>query len=108
VVCVDGVRRKVEASMLKRKYGKDFVLIYVKVPANIRYRRLAKRGRVGDPRTYREFVEQDRSEERAFYISETIKLADYTISNEGSVRELGAKVEHLLERILKNNSGPNN
>ena len=75
----------------------DFILFHVYVSdPHLRYERTHKRGGRRDPQSYEKFLEQDRTEESLFRISEAIQWADYSLNNDGSIEHL----HHEIDRIL--------
>jgi len=98
VVGVAGIRTYDDVRVFKRKYGDDFLLIFVNAPLSLRYEWLIRRGQARDPRSYDEFVEQDRKEEQNFSLSRAIKMADVKIENNLGLEHLYRQVDRLLER----------
>lgn len=82
-----------------RKHGR-VVIIAVHASPETRFKRLLKRGRPGDPGSYKEFAERDRTE-LEFGIGNVIALADYMIVNESSIEEAKAKALELLRMLVK-------
>ena len=95
---VDGVRNIDEIKELKK--GGSFYLIGVSAPQRLRYMRIGKRGREGDPKTFREFKRIDNLENRGKTkgqeINKCLSVADFFIVNDGSLEELKKKVEDVL------------
>jgi dephospho-CoA kinase len=103
---IDGIRNPGEVEFLRKKFGKDFILIAVDAPREIRFRRLRERKKEGDPKTFEEFLEIDETDlgknqpEYGQNVEECLKLADYLIINDGSVNELNKKLEEIAKAIL--------
>jgi dephospho-CoA kinase len=95
---ISGIRSVSDISVLKDIFGKDFVLIdvYVSDPRE-RYRRMINRGEGRDPKSYGQFQEQDKAEEELFHVNDAEKLADYRISNDGSLSEMHKAIENLVK-----------
>ena len=53
------------------------------------------RGSKRDNLTYEEFLKQDQVSEELFQIKEAIEMADYSISNNGSLEDLHREVDKL-------------
>jgi dephospho-CoA kinase len=91
---------------MRKKFGKDFVLIVVDAPREIRFRRLLERKKEEDPKTFEEFLEIDETDlgknqpEYGHNVEECLKLADYLIINDGSINELNKKLEEIAKAIL--------
>jgi dephospho-CoA kinase len=106
IVIIDGVRNPGEVEYLKKKFGKNFVLIAVDAPKELRFKRLLERKKEGDPQTFEEFNEIDETDngknqpEYGQRVGECLKLADYLIINDGSLEELNKKLEKISKLIL--------
>jgi dephospho-CoA kinase len=103
---IDGIRNPGEVEFLRKKFGKDFVLIAVDAPREIRFRRLLERKKEEDPKTFEEFLEIDETDlgknqpEYGQNVEECLKLSDYLIINDGSINELNKKLEEIARAIL--------
>jgi dephospho-CoA kinase len=103
---IDGIRNPEEVEFLRKKFGKDFVLIAVDAPKELRFKRLLERGKEGDPKTFEEFLKIDEADlgknqpEYGQNVEECLKLADYLIINDGSINELNKKLEEIAKAIL--------
>jgi len=106
IVIIDGIRNPGEVEYLKKKFGKNFVLIAVDAPKELRFKRLLERKKEGDPQTFEEFNEIDETDngknqpEYGQRVGECLKLADYLIINDGSLEELNKKLEKISKLIL--------
>jgi dephospho-CoA kinase len=106
VLIIEGIRNPGEVEYLRKKFGKNFVLIAVDAPREIRFRRLRERKKEGDPKTLEEFLEIDETDlgrnqpEYGQKVEECLKLADYLIINDGSINELNKKLEEIVKAIL--------
>jgi len=101
---VSGIRAPEDVAALKSTFGKDFFLIAVTVTdPGERYRRMSRRGEARDALSVAEFQAQDANEERLFRVSETLRLADAFITNDGSLADFHGAVEKLLksQQLLK-------
>jgi dephospho-CoA kinase len=80
------------------------VLFAVDAEPNIRYQRILQRGSITDHVTFETFIEEERRESQSDdpnqgNLPKCIKQADYKFENNGSVNELFAKVEEVLENL---------
>ena len=106
LIIIDGIRNPGEVKYLKEKFGKDFILIAVDAPKEIRFKRLLERGKEGDPKTFEEFEKMDEADngkgqpEYGQRVGECLKLADYLIINDGTIEELNKKLEEISKLIL--------
>jgi len=101
-VGITGIRTPADVRTLQDYFGEDFFLVHVEVSdPRIRYERTKQRGEARDPRTYEEFLQQDKTEEEIFQISEAIQYADITINNNGSLEAFHRKIkESVVQEIL--------
>jgi dephospho-CoA kinase len=82
-----------------KKSFPSFILIAVQASPQIRFERLYKRKRSDDPSNWAVFLERDQRELRVG-VEKAMKIADYTITNEGSLQEFKENVASLLKRVL--------
>ena len=94
---ITGIRSLDDVKILRNSFSKDFILInvYVSNP-KIRYRRMLQRGEGRDPRTYEQFLNQDKKEEELFHIQSAAQFADYSIGNDSSLDELHREIDRLV------------
>jgi dephospho-CoA kinase len=94
---ISGIRALEDVSILKDIFGKDFILIdiYITDP-HVRYNRMTRRGEGRDPHSYEELLRQDQAEEELFHVREAEKLADYSISNDGTLDDLHREIDSLV------------
>jgi dephospho-CoA kinase len=98
---VDSVRNPSEVAVLRRLEG--FTLVCVQAPAEVRFERARRRGRVGDAATLARFLELEARENTADpdaqQLSATAALADVTVVNDGGLDDLHAGLDRLLESL---------
>ena len=99
---VDSIRNPAEVEELRRLEG--FTLIAVDAPARVRYERLRMRDRIGDPQTWEAFQEMEAAElvsddPTTQQLLATLALADHSMENSGSIADLDARLNALLERV---------
>jgi dephospho-CoA kinase len=101
IVCLEGLRDIHELRFLKEQ-GKT-MLIVVSAPDKVRYDRLVKGKGYKHPKNFEEFVWRSENEaERGMQeLMNTQEIKKYTIINDGSLEELGTKVDKILEYIRK-------
>lgn len=96
---ISGIRSPEDVAILRNILGRDFVLIAVTVAdAQVRYRRMLKRGEDRDRNTIEQFRQQDEAEENLFHITDAMMQADYTISNDGTLEALHAAIDTLVDK----------
>ena len=98
---VDGIRTPSEIKELKK--ADNFFLIGVDAPQRVRFKRLRKRAREGDPEEFKKFKRIDNLENRGKtegqQINKCLKMADFSIINNGSLEELKKKADDVLKRV---------
>jgi dephospho-CoA kinase len=99
---IDSIRNPAEVEALRKR--KDFMLVAVEAPIGARFERIKNRGREQDPKTFEAFVELEERESRGKednhqQLARTIALADFVISNDGTLEDLEDKVEKLMRDI---------
>ncbi len=98
---VDGIRTVDEVKELRKR--KDFYLIGINAPQRVRYMRIRKRNREGDPKTFGEFKKLDNMENRGKTegqeINKCLRMADYIIFNNKSIEDLKKEIDKILESI---------
>jgi len=99
-ILITGIRAPTDATILRRSFRDDFVLICITASKITRFQRLLKRAEPRDPKAWKELLEQDRTEERIFQIRKTCRLADYRLSNNGTAEELFQKVDRIMRKKL--------
>lgn len=100
---IDSIRSPFEARELTK--NKDFILIGVEAPTELRFGRLRERNRIGDAKTLEKFKEQEERENlnnvTNQQLDETFKLSEKVIVNDGSLEELHKKIDSLLGELQK-------
>lgn len=93
-----------EAEFVKSIGG---LIIGVDADIDLRFERIQKRGSVKDNVSYEKFVSQAKREDdggsdtAGHNIRGVINMADYRITNNGTLEELHVQIENILEHILK-------
>jgi len=97
-VVVDSIRNIFEIAELKKIPG--FFLIGIDAPAETRFERSKKRGRVGFETDLKAFIEIEQKENSADpnkqQLFECLKLAQARVQNSGSIEELKEKIKPYL------------
>ena len=96
---ISGLRAGVEIEILRKRFGDNFRLIAVDAPLQSRYDRAKKRNRPGDDIPFERFREQEENERAnlsgAQEVDKVISMADLTIDNSGSKKDLITRLEAL-------------
>lgn len=99
-VLVDGIRGRAEVEEFRRSFGEKFFLLTVKASEQTRFKRISSRRREDDTSGLKAFQEKDRRE-LGWGLGEAMELADYTITNEGTLEEFHQQTREILRRILE-------
>lgn len=95
---IDSIRNPREVDYLREQ--KDFVLLSIDAPVELRYERVRKRGRKESVATLEEFIKKEEEEmtdhEKRQQLLNCMKMADHTLINDGSLEDLHKKLEELL------------
>ncbi len=95
LVVVDGIRSLAEVEAFKDVF--DVILIAVWASPLSRFKRLTRRGRSDDPKTWEEFKERERRE-LGFGIGDAIASSDYLIKNDDGISSLKPAFDEIMER----------
>ena len=106
---IDSIRNPEEIKSF-RKTG-NFVLLDIISSQKIRFERIKQRNRPGDPETLAEFISMENRELKSKnkscqQLMDCAALADYKITNNGSLQELYNKINKLLKNLLMRNKRP--
>ena len=105
---VDSIRNPAEVAVLRRL--PRFVLIGVRAPVELRFRRAQQRARPGDPATLEQFRQREEQENTADPLAQqldaTFRLADHVLDNHGDIPALHRDVERLLAELQRGGVDP--
>ena len=100
---IDSIRSPFEAKELSK--NKDFVLVGIDAPIELRFKRLLARNRLGDAKTLEEFKAQEEKEnlksDTNQQLDSTFKMAEKVIVNDRTLKDLYKKIENLIKTINK-------
>lgn len=100
---VDSIRNPGEIEELRKNKG--FILIAVHTDAKIRFERLLKRGRVGDAKTFEEFLEHENRESNnegaGQQLDKCIEMADTVINSNGTIEEANKDIDDYINSLRK-------
>lgn len=103
---IDSLRNPGEAEYL-RKNVRDFVLIGVDAPQELRWKRIKKRGKPSDPKTWKEFLKVDKrdfhdeSNPLGQQVGKCMEIADYIIENANYLESSMREIKRIWEEIEK-------
>jgi dephospho-CoA kinase len=102
VAIADGIRMHGDVEPFKRKYGKNFYLIYVTADMRIRYERTKKRKEKADEdkTTFEQFLAEE-GLLTEISIHEIGLKANFTIDNNGTAEDLQKQMEEVGKKIFK-------
>jgi len=101
IIIADGIRMHGDVEPFRKKYGKNFHLVYVTADLKIRYERTKKRKeKAGEDKTsLANFIaEEGRLTEVS--IHEVGTTADFVINNNKGEKELYQQVDKIIKRII--------
>jgi len=105
---VDSIRNPAEVNSLRRR--RDFTLVEVTAEDGIRFKRIKERSRENDPQNLKDFLELDAREESenkdGQQLTETARLADAVVENNGSLGELRERILELIQKLSKSSYRP--
>jgi len=84
----------------KMHFSKNLIIIAVDAKPDIRFRRLRSRGRRGDPKDFKEFLKHEQTEKNFGYY-DGMRLADFRVENNETLKELYKKVDNIMKKIEK-------
>lgn len=95
---VDSIRNPNEVEYLRKQ--KNFILLAIDSPVELRYDRVKKRGRVESASTLQEFIKKEEEEmtnlEKGQQIQNCMKMADFVVINDASLEDLHQMLEEML------------
>ncbi|MEW6367439.1 MAG: deaminase [Acidobacteriota bacterium] len=107
--CVDSIRNPAEAEFLRRAC--DFLLLFVDAPVDVRFARLRKRGREGDPESFKRFLALEKQELESDtaagqQLMKCEETADFKITNDSGLDDLHRRVADIVLPFLRSQSRP--
>ena len=98
---IDSIRSPFEAKELMK--NKDFNLVGIDAPVELRFQRLLERNRLGDAKTLDDFKKQEERENLKSNTNQqldaTFGMAKEIILNNGTLEELHQKIDDLLKHL---------
>lgn len=95
---IDSIRNPKEVEYLRTQKG--FILLAVDAPVELRYERAKKRGRAESASNLAEFIKKEAEEmtdlEKGQQLHNCMKMADFLVINDGSLKDLYRRLEELL------------
>ncbi len=103
-VLIDGIRNPGEVAFLLTL--SHFILIAVSAKRTIRFKRVMKRKKPWDPKTWKDFLAVDQRDSGLHQnstgqqVDETIRMAHHAITNNASLDEFYKKIEATFKKII--------
>lgn len=97
IYMIEGIRSPHEVNIFNKKFKKITVISVFSSPKT-RFRRLKKRNRSDDSRSFKEFKKRD-TRELKFGIGNVIALSDTIIVNEGPIWRYRKQIKKVLKQI---------
>jgi len=98
-ILIDGIRSLHEVEEFRRIFP-DFKVLAIHASPETRFKRLLRRGREDDPKSWEDFMKRD-MRELSVGLGNVIATADYMLVNEGTKGELEENLMRLLKREVK-------
>ena len=94
---IDSIRNPSEVEYLRKE--KEFILLAIDAPVELRYERVKRRGRQESASTLEEFIKKEKEEmtdsEKGQQLHSCMKMADFIIMNDGTLEDLHLKLEEI-------------
>ena len=95
---IDGLRNSEEIDLFKKELGKDFVVVAVTAPDEIRHQRAMNRDRKDDSKDIKKIKERD-NRELSWGLGKVIESANIVIVNNGTVEKFQKRIEKIFDEI---------
>jgi dephospho-CoA kinase len=97
---IDSIRNPAEVEAMQK--NKDFKLLFIDAPIELRFERVKERQREKDPQTFKEFKlaenkEMESKDSANQQLAKCKEMADFVVINDSAVEELYKKIEKLLQ-----------
>lgn len=105
ILIIDGIRNPGEVEFLRKNLGKDFVLIAVDAPRELRWQRVQSRNRPTDPKTFEEFIKLDERDQGANepeygqQVRKCIEMADFVLDGAPEYNLFLKNAEEIVAKI---------
>lgn len=100
--CFISIRNPAEVEELKKH--RDFSLIYLDAPIELRFERAKKRAREQESRTFEQFKKTEEKEynnpnSSGQQLLKVKEMADFVLTNEGTIEQLYEKADNFLDKL---------
>lgn len=102
IIIADGIRMHGDVEPFKKKYGKDFFLVYVTADTHLRYERTKARKQNDDEGqvSFQQFLEEE-AKLTEISIHEIGKQSDFKLNNNGAPEDLIRQTDEMMKTIQK-------
>ncbi|MBN1923485.1 MAG: dephospho-CoA kinase [Nanoarchaeota archaeon] len=94
---IDGVRLPSDHDVIRKAFGKDYILLKVDADPMIRFQRLQSRGRSDLPKNLDHFKKQEDGQNKMFKLDQTFKMASAVIDNSGTLKQLYSNIDKVMK-----------
>ncbi|KKP80319.1 MAG: hypothetical protein A2271_04565 [Candidatus Moranbacteria bacterium RIFOXYA12_FULL_35_19] len=100
IIIADGIRMHGDVEPFRKKYKRNFFLVYVTADLKLRYARTKKRKEKDgeDKTTFEQFLEEE-GKLTEVSIHEIGRSAEFKMNNNGTAEELKAQVDKMIKKI---------
>ena len=102
-IVVDSIRNPGEIEELRK--NNNLILIGVHTDSKIRFERLVRRGRVGDSKTFEEFLEHEKKENNnegsGQQLDRCMGMADKIINSNGTIEEANKDLDSYMDSLKR-------
>jgi dephospho-CoA kinase len=98
LLVIDGVRNMEEIEYFKKELGRDFLVIAIDAPDELRRKRAISRGRTDDSKNLKDLEERDKREIH-WGLQKVIADADIIIPNNGSLTDFKKQVMTVFKKL---------
>lgn len=101
IIIADGIRMHGDVEPFRKKFGKNFFLVYVTADLKLRYERTkARKQNAGeDEATLEQFLEEE-GKLTEVSIHEIGRQADFKMNNNGTAEELTQQTDEMMSKIV--------
>jgi dephospho-CoA kinase len=91
------LRTSADLSLSRKKLKAKF--IFVDAKPEIRFIRLRKRGRQGDPKDFHEFLHQDAIEMATFHLNRAKNISDFKVDNSKDPETTEKQLKKIVKKL---------
>jgi dephospho-CoA kinase len=96
---IPSIRYPNDFRFYKKRFGNNFINIFIYASSKERYARMIRRKRDDTPSSYNAFVRQDTAQQTRYNLKETKRISDFRINNNV---DNSPKLIEALNKILRN------